>query len=191
MKVLSLTQPWATLMAIDAKRFETRSWSTPHRGPLAIAASAGYPRDCRRLVHQRPFIDALRGAGESDLYGAVLLPLGKIIAVVDVVDCVPTEDCFDLGDSLDDVADGGESGFDRGELIAAAILDHAPMLAQVAGVAPAPHERDFGDYSRGRCAWVTRNVRRLVTPIPAKGKLGLWTFPDEAIERALRGETSP
>lgn len=32
MKALSLTQPWATLMAIGAKRIETRSWGAAYRG---------------------------------------------------------------------------------------------------------------------------------------------------------------
>ena len=37
-KALTLTQPWATLVAIGAKRIETRSWSTRYRGPLTRAA---------------------------------------------------------------------------------------------------------------------------------------------------------
>lgn len=41
MKALSLLQPWATLIMLGYKHFETRSWATKHRGPLAIAASAG------------------------------------------------------------------------------------------------------------------------------------------------------
>ena len=39
-KVLTLTQPWATLVAIGAKKIETRSWSASYRGPLAIHAAA-------------------------------------------------------------------------------------------------------------------------------------------------------
>lgn len=41
MKAISLLQPWATLIMLGYKHFETRSWATKHRGPLAIAASAG------------------------------------------------------------------------------------------------------------------------------------------------------
>ncbi len=33
MKCISLIQPWATLIIHGAKRFETRSWRTPYRGP--------------------------------------------------------------------------------------------------------------------------------------------------------------
>src|SRR4051812_42520238 len=46
-KVLSLTQPWASLVAIGAKQIETRSWRTHYRGPLLIHASAGFPGECR------------------------------------------------------------------------------------------------------------------------------------------------
>lgn len=39
MKALTLWQPWASLVALGVKTIETRSWSTSHRGPLAIHAS--------------------------------------------------------------------------------------------------------------------------------------------------------
>ena len=38
-KAVSLLQPWASLIAAGAKKFETRSWSTTYRGPLLICAS--------------------------------------------------------------------------------------------------------------------------------------------------------
>jgi len=40
-KVLSLLQPWATLVVMGIKKIETRSWSTTHRGALLIHASKG------------------------------------------------------------------------------------------------------------------------------------------------------
>ena len=39
MKTLTFLQPWATLVALEAKRIETRSWRTSYRWPLAIHAS--------------------------------------------------------------------------------------------------------------------------------------------------------
>ena len=39
MKVLSLLQPWASLVVMGVKKIETRSWSTNYRGPLLIHAS--------------------------------------------------------------------------------------------------------------------------------------------------------
>ena len=43
MKALTLTPPWATLVALGHKRVETRSWRTQSRGPLAIHAAKGFP----------------------------------------------------------------------------------------------------------------------------------------------------
>ena len=39
MKVLSLTEPYATLIKEKTKRIETRSWKTSYRGELYIHAS--------------------------------------------------------------------------------------------------------------------------------------------------------
>jgi hypothetical protein len=41
MLCLTMTEPWASLVACGAKRIETRSWGTDHRGPLAIHAANG------------------------------------------------------------------------------------------------------------------------------------------------------
>ncbi len=53
MKVLSLLQPWATLVVIGAKQVETRSWSTAYRGPLLIHASKGKAGEI--FAHEPPF----------------------------------------------------------------------------------------------------------------------------------------
>ena len=39
MKCLSLLQPYAWCVAMKLKPVETRTWTTPHRGPILIAAS--------------------------------------------------------------------------------------------------------------------------------------------------------
>lgn len=39
MKVLSIIEPWATLIKDGAKRIETRSWKTSYRGELYIHSS--------------------------------------------------------------------------------------------------------------------------------------------------------
>lgn len=86
-KALSLTQPWATLVAIGAKRIETRSWSTNYRGPLAIHAAKGFPKWARETTYQRPFSSVML---QHDLR-LVDLPLGAILATCTLADCVPTE----------------------------------------------------------------------------------------------------
>ena len=47
MKVLSLTEPWATLIKENMKKVETRSWKTSYRGELYIhASSTKVPKEC-------------------------------------------------------------------------------------------------------------------------------------------------
>ena len=41
MKVLTLRQPWATLVAEGIKQYEFRSWKTNYRGKVLIHAGAG------------------------------------------------------------------------------------------------------------------------------------------------------
>lgn len=76
MKAISIWQPWATLIAIGAKRMETRSWSTTYRGPLAIHASKKWTPELARLATEHPFRQHLIGHD---------LPRGAIVAVAELV----------------------------------------------------------------------------------------------------------
>lgn len=88
MKALTLTQPWATLVAIGAKRVETRSWSTNYRGSIAIHAAKGFPPEARELCGEAPFRDYLV---KSPVWSrADLLPRGVIVAVADLAEIAPT-----------------------------------------------------------------------------------------------------
>lgn len=40
-------------------------------------------------------------------------------------------------------------------------------------------EQAFGDVEKGRWAWLLAEPRQLAHPVPAKGSLGLWDFPDD------------
>lgn len=86
MKAATLYQPYATLIAIRAKRVETRSWSTRYRGPLAIHASRTWQREARLLLNREPFFSVLYKAGY--VYKEVHA-LGAIIAIVDLKSCLP------------------------------------------------------------------------------------------------------
>jgi hypothetical protein len=91
-KALTLWQPWATFMALGAKRNETRGWSTSHRGSLAIHASsrtAGWGRRGTRTMVGPYEVEKdgggllLRGPGLAWPYR---LPLGVVVAIVDIID---------------------------------------------------------------------------------------------------------
>ncbi len=87
MKALSLTQPFATLVAIQAKRLETRSWATRYRGPLVIHAAKGFPRWALELCFEEPFVSALRAGG---IVTPGDLPRGALLATTELTGCFPT-----------------------------------------------------------------------------------------------------
>lgn len=82
MKVLTLTQPWASAIALGNKRVETRSWPTHYRGDLLIHAAIGMPKYARQF------------AGEELAAGRSLefLPLGAIVAIARVADVRPADE---------------------------------------------------------------------------------------------------
>lgn len=78
MKAITIHQPWASLIAHELKRIETRSWRTNYRGKLAIHASLTMPD----MNSVKSINEALkRKCGATDL------PYGKILAVADLIDC--------------------------------------------------------------------------------------------------------
>lgn len=89
MKALTVTQPWATLIASGAKRIETRSWRTRYRGPLAIHAAATLPRWALRACFNELIASALGAASIRNLSD---LPRGAVVAVAELVDCQPVDE---------------------------------------------------------------------------------------------------
>jgi hypothetical protein len=150
MKAITLTQPWATLVAIGAKRIETRSWRTDYRGPLAIHAAKGFPLAARGLRHDGPFYQALWDAG---IKPDMPLPIGAIVATCELVSVVTTQLVKTPGGMGWSAPDGRIYDF--------TLTDE---------------ERAFGDYSNGRYAWLLADVRPLAEPILVKGALGLWEW---------------
>jgi hypothetical protein len=88
MKALSLWQPWATLMAYDLKKIETRHWPTKYRGLIAIHAAKKIvrPADINTSAWIFPALDYLGLEWES-------LPTGSILAVRKLVDCNELKHC--------------------------------------------------------------------------------------------------
>ena len=78
MKVLSLLQPWATLVVMGVKQIETRSWSTSYRGPLLIHASKGKAGEY--LCHEPRFKKYIPDFKQ--------LPFGCIIGKVTLTDVI-------------------------------------------------------------------------------------------------------
>lgn len=127
MKVLTIRQPWAQLIANGVKDVENRTWRTGVRGRIAIHASAAETSKGDILAACR----VLRQCGmrdEASWIAWTMFPRAAIIATAELVDCVVTSD--------------------------------SPWFT-------------------GPYGFELRNVKKLATPIPAKGKLGFWEFDVE------------
>jgi hypothetical protein len=163
-KVLSLWQPWASLVAIGAKCYETRHWNTKYRGPLVIHAA-------QNLVGLREFqaqafsvysmlqpvegfplvryaMPLFRKYGLTFSRVKNTFPLGRAICVVDLVDVLRVEQ----------------------------VRDHISNW-----------ERAFGNYADGRYAWKLENLRVFPAPITMPGGQRLF---NREIEPALLGEVA-
>ncbi len=164
MKALTLTQPWATLVACGAKRIETRSWATDFRGRIAIHAAKGLSpiggkRGLYEICCEAPFrdviADAFKSTREEAFDAARELPLGAIVATADLVDVRRID---------------------------------MKLRAQVQAQTITPFEIDFGDYTSGRYAWFLENVNTLAEPIYCNGALSLWDVPPEIMAAMTKAQ---
>lgn len=93
MRCLTVLQPWAALLIVGAKRYETRSWRTHHRGPLVIHAGlrtvdVDLPLDPKAIAA----LMAAYGVKPSSLTrlgDCEQLPCGAALGVVELVDVAP------------------------------------------------------------------------------------------------------
>jgi hypothetical protein len=93
MKALTIYQPWATLVAIGAKKIETRSWQTRYRGPLAIHAALN-KRFCDMkskdyICGNDPFRSVLTEEWKDRHDPLDFMPLGAIVATCSLYSCLP------------------------------------------------------------------------------------------------------
>jgi hypothetical protein len=82
MKAISLTQPWATAMALGIKSWETRSQKmhASYRGPLLIHASSLFPSWARDFALEQ------HGATKGKIPLPQDMPLGCIVAFGSLMD---------------------------------------------------------------------------------------------------------
>lgn len=160
---LTLYQPWASLMALGVKKIETRSWSTPHRGLLAIHSSRTFNQPAREFSRSDVVAATLSEARIPEDDPLRAWPLGVVLCTVELTDVVPAE-LVPLG--------GGATTAEAERLIHQAFAELA-----------------FGDFSAGRFAWITRNVHRFQRPVYAVGQRGVWTWEHSGSQLRPRIET--
>jgi len=131
MKAITIHQPWATLIALGEKRFETRGWKTNYRGPIAI--HAGKQIDMQALLVPEIRNGLLR-------YGITewnKMPFGSVIAIANLSRCHAIH--------IDHTGD------------AVLMDDEGP----VAWLGSGTNEFAFGWYETGRYAWELADVNRI------------------------------
>lgn len=164
MKVLSLTQPWATLMARGEKTIETRS--RPNRTlvgqQLAIASTLERSSMVRETCAREPYRSVLARHG---LESWRQLPYGQILCHARIVAVMPTGALPIVGGRL-----------------------QLPPGWTTCGAALAPEELHFGNYSRGRFAYLTA-PRTLVRIRPVEAAQCMCGRAGPRGERCGCGET--
>jgi hypothetical protein len=162
MRTISLWQPWASAIALGAKRVETRSWATNYRGPLAIHAAKRFM--VNEMIHYAScwnWKGALRGSlfdkhtGRTDWEN--FLPLGCVVATCELVECRPT-----------------------GSFTLQEIEEKRRPLLETSDIYDWT-ERQMGDFGLGRFGWVLKNIKPLPHPVPWKGSQGFFEVPDDLL----------
>ena len=173
-RIITLRQPWASLIALGLKKYETRSWPTTYRGKLVIHAAkrdygigsheetsarkacelAGWGKFEQRTLNFLGNLHPTRPRSFSDL------PLGCIVAIADLTDCQQ------MAPSLE-----------------------APTNSAISIAEQTELEESVGVWEPGRFAWRLENVVALAEPIPFKGAQGLLPLSDETVLQSIAQQT--
>lgn len=179
-RVLTLWQPWASLIALGLKQYETRSWDVNYRGKLAIHAAkrpfvSSYGLPVKDYAAWTTWIDSLELAHEmgvindqSKLPFSHQLPLGSIVAIVDLTSTLQMMDIKKIGGMV-----------------------HLHPHLNIAINSVSHLERTVGDWREDRYAWKLENVIALPEPIPYKGGQGLRKLQDPEIIQQLESFIHP
>ncbi len=152
-KALTIYQPFASLLAVGAKKFETRSWKTSYRGRIAIHAGAKSFEAVMRMYFPigSDLDDGKKFAKEMQRFvNPSNLPLGAIVAVADLVSCWRMY---------------------RTGSVVFCMRNGEPFY-------PSEREKLFGGWADGRFAWELQNVKLLDNPVKIVGHQGLWNWEE-------------
>ena len=156
MKAITLTQPYAALIALGEKRVETRGWSTPYRGPLAIHAGRYNPKSAEyQAAFDEPISDILASHGITNPQTDLIF--SAVVCVVDLVACVRMSDLI-VGRS-----------------------DWLNERYEYQGERISKQEIELGYWRPERYAWVLRNPQLLRAPLVTRGYQGLWDVDERQV----------
>ena len=161
MKAITLWQPWASLLGCGAKKYETRSWATSYRGPIAIhAAKKEFNTD---VYLDRELQWLADGLNLPDIYSFNILPLGCVIATAQLVAC-------------HEIVKDNFGNFYAGK--------QTNQIGEINNYGKRVDDKEvfLGNWEPGHYAWEFTDMKLLDQPIIYKGKQRLWNFYDELKE---------
>lgn len=100
-KGISLWQPWAWMIDVELKKYETRSWGTGYRGLLAICSAKKNTNELKYFFEswkneQSHLLSELQSSSRF-----LLMPMpwsslrfGEIICLVELIDCIRMDQEF-------------------------------------------------------------------------------------------------
>jgi hypothetical protein len=177
-RVLSLLQPWASLLVFGEKMIETRSWKTSYRGPVAIHASLSEKYLTREIMDKDPLFD-------------ILYPPELVEVTHEMYEQNPNH----YNEIYRASFEGRIDPYLRGPLVGwdfkwVFVLSALIGIGKLVDCVPTSQikaelsdkEISLGDYSEGRWAWKFEGMRP-IRPIGMKGALGLRriVLPEEVV----------
>lgn len=184
MKVISLTQPWASLWVRGYKKIETRSWQIKNpetlkqilREGLLVHASVTRKLgkkpnqiDCMQLCMQPYFYECIGG-----MRGYYELPFGAIIGMVKLGYNGRMRGYYELSFGV------------TTEVLKERLNEKANIFMEQVGIKDGKRELAFGDYSPNRYGWVSLEQKEFKKPIPCKGALNIFDLPKELEAEVLK-----
>ena len=162
MKALTIQQPYASLIALGLKTIETRSWSTRHRGRIAIHAGAAVAEDADKRCWSG--IESTLGPRLAQ----PVIPTGAVIATAKIADCVPMIGPTNYTNlpqvtSLEVWAD-----VER-------LVLWTPTQSGYPRMADKTDQLPYGAFKPGRWAWLLEEVEP-IEPVEASGRRRLWNW---------------
>lgn len=145
-KVLSVRQPYADLILFGGKWCENRTWPTRYRGRLYIHGSRWDGAPV-----------PTPGAGRT----------GAILGSVELVECLSADDLELLW-----IHENMPGPRFQPKMTAAALARFPRLVPLVRGLS----EEQMDRFVFGPVCWILTDPQPLAVPIPAAGRLNLWTF---------------
>lgn len=174
MKAISLWQPWASLIACGAKRYETRDWPPPSKligQRIAIHAAKKIDKEAAGLAEQLLYTQrggrlsnelyaSIKGTPDRLMgkFGMAHMPIGCVVCTAVLV-----------------------AAFQLGEQAEGTVVPAASVICVMARRPFPPcftvRYDNFGNYAPGRWAWLLDDVQVLHPPPAAKGERKFFELP--------------